>query len=45
MKWSLTGGGRLREVVAMSELTVMLIVHGLLFNWKGRFDWERHNFW
>ena len=23
MKWSLTGGGRLREVVAMRELTVL----------------------
>ena len=23
MKWSLTGGGRLREVVAMRELTVV----------------------
>ena len=26
MKWSLTGGGRLREVVAMRELTVSVIL-------------------
>ena len=27
MKWSLTGGGRVREVVTMKELTVYLIFY------------------
>ena len=26
MKWSLMGGGRLREVVAMRELTVVILI-------------------
>ena len=37
-KWSLTGGGRLREVVAMRELTVLELAHTIIIKASEHFQ-------